>query len=73
MFLFATFAIENRITSPSPAPDEGLISQIAAGSTAALADLYRQTSSAVYGFALSMVKKDVYKRQELTGSDITRS
>lgn len=56
MFLFATFAIENRITSPSPAPDEGLISQIAAGSTAALAELYRQTSSAVYGFALSMVK-----------------
>ncbi len=57
MLFCATSAMKkNQITSPSSAPDEGLIAQIAAGSTEALASLYRQTNSSVYGFALSIVK-----------------
>ena len=57
-------------------PDDALILRIAQGDTAALEVLYRQTSSSVYGFALSILRDptaaedvmqdtlgDVYKRQ----------
>lgn len=37
-------------------PDESLILRIAEGDTAALEMLYRQTSSSVYGFALSILR-----------------
>ena len=37
-------------------PDESLILRIAEGDTAALEVLYRQTSSSVYGFALSILR-----------------
>lgn len=37
-------------------PDDGLILRIAQGESGALEQLYRQTSSAVYGYALSILK-----------------
>ena len=40
----------------TPQIQEGLISRIAQGDQDALAMLYRETSSAVYGFALSILK-----------------
>ena len=58
MWMISTLgAIQNELgTAAHPAPDEGLIAQIAAGDQDALASLYRQTSAAVYGFLLSIVK-----------------
>ena len=37
-------------------PDDALILRIAQGDTAALEVLYRQTSSSIYGFALSILR-----------------
>ena len=40
-------------------PDDALILRIAQGDTAALEVLYRQTSSSIYGFALSILRDPV--------------
>lgn len=42
--------------SASSVPEEDLLAAVAAGSEEALAALYKQTSSAVYGFALSILR-----------------
>ena len=46
----------NQEKRKSPDISDGLISQIALGDTEALRELYEKTSSAVYGFALSILK-----------------
>ena len=44
-------------------PDDALILRIAQGDTAALEVLYRQTSSSIYGFALSILRDPVAERE----------
>ena len=57
MIPFSAMIIESESAQPKgPAPDEGLIREIAGGSKDALAQLYRETDAAVYGFALSFLK-----------------
>ncbi len=56
-FLCLTSTIAESVgRPPSPAPAEDLLAAVAAGSEEALAALYEQTSSAVYGFALSLLR-----------------
>ena len=43
-------------TASGQPPDDALILRIAQGDTAALEVLYRQTSSSIYGFALSILR-----------------
>ena len=57
MFFFClTSAIAETAAHSAPAPDEGLLAEIAQGSEEALRTLYAETSAAVYGFALSILK-----------------
>ncbi len=57
MFFFClTSAIAETAAHSAPTPDEGLLAEIAQGSEEALRALYAETSAAVYGFALSILK-----------------
>lgn len=57
MFFFCmTSTIAETAARFAPAPDEALLAEIAQGSEEALRTLYVETSPAVYGFALSILK-----------------
>ncbi|HIW74497.1 MAG TPA: RNA polymerase sigma factor [Firmicutes bacterium] len=57
MFFFClTSTIAETAAPGAPSPDEGLLAEIAQGSEEALRALYVETSAAVYGFALSILK-----------------
>ncbi len=49
---------EQAISRRAPVVDEALLARIAAGDGEALESLYRQTSTAVYGFILSIVNNE---------------
>lgn len=56
MFLCSISTDQNHQKRKSPDVSDDLINQIALGNTEALRELYEKTSSAVYGFALSILK-----------------
>lgn len=57
MFFFCTTStLPNKIVRPPEIPEESLLLRISSGDREALASLYRQTCSAVYGFILSILK-----------------
>ena len=56
IFLFSSVAEGMPRTQDSNGVYEGLIAEMATGSTQALELLYEETKTAVYGFALSMMK-----------------
>lgn len=55
MFLCSISANQNHEKRKSPDISDALIEKIALGNTDALRELYEKTSTAVYGFALSIL------------------
>lgn len=56
LFFWLTSPMEQSLPAQPAELDEALFPRIAAGDREALAELYRQTDSAVYGFILSILK-----------------
>ena len=56
MFFFCMTSAIAEMAASAPAPEEKLLAEIAQGSEEALRTLYVETSAAVYGFALSILK-----------------